>query len=430
MLAKFLKSHSSVNVTLVDQTMVSGVNFLTGLLIARFLGVDQFGKFTLLWMIVLFCNSIQMAMISAPMMSIGPKQSKEQSASYYNTVAFQQILFSIATFLILYFCIQLSASIFPEWHVDEYALPIALAGMLFQGQDFLRRYFFSRQCAMKALLNDIVSYLGQLSLLFILFFSSELNVEKVLWTIAGTSAIAIAYGATKIQFSFPSLDEFKTVCKRHWDFSKWMILSAIMQWSSGNLFIVSAGSVLGLGAIGALKAAQNIIGITHIIFQAVENFVPVKASIAYQQKGTEGLLQYLKKVVLIGGGSTSFICLLVALFPELLMSLFYSNEYIEYAYILQCYAVIYILGFLCLPIRYGLRALEATKPISVGYALTALFSICFASPFVNSFGINGALIGIGGTAIIMILSLSFSLMFEIRKNTKEVENESHSYSER
>ncbi len=56
---RLLLRYSYLNWALADQTMVSGVNFMTGILIARYLGVTEFGRFTLVWMAVLFVNSLQ-----------------------------------------------------------------------------------------------------------------------------------------------------------------------------------------------------------------------------------------------------------------------------------------------------------------------------------------------------------------------------------
>ena len=38
---RLLTRYSQVNWALVDQTMVSGVNFLTGILLARYLGISE-----------------------------------------------------------------------------------------------------------------------------------------------------------------------------------------------------------------------------------------------------------------------------------------------------------------------------------------------------------------------------------------------------
>src|SRR3989339_512327 len=88
----FISRYRHMNWALADQAMVSGVNFLTGILLARYLGLEEYGRFTLAWMAVLLCNSFQQAGIIAPMMSIGPKQKKEDGPSYYGTLFIHQQL--------------------------------------------------------------------------------------------------------------------------------------------------------------------------------------------------------------------------------------------------------------------------------------------------------------------------------------------------
>ena len=43
---------------LTDQAVVSATNFLTSVMLLRFMGLREFGVFTLAWMSVLFVNSI------------------------------------------------------------------------------------------------------------------------------------------------------------------------------------------------------------------------------------------------------------------------------------------------------------------------------------------------------------------------------------
>ena len=89
--ARLLVRYSHINWALADQTMVSGVNFLTGILLARYLGLEEFGRFTLAWMAVLFVNSLQSGLIVQPMMSIGPKQAEDETSAYYGAVVAQQL---------------------------------------------------------------------------------------------------------------------------------------------------------------------------------------------------------------------------------------------------------------------------------------------------------------------------------------------------
>jgi hypothetical protein len=54
-------------------------------MLARFMGLREFGIFVLAWMSVVFVNSLQTALIVAPMTSIGPKQREEDRPSYFGT---------------------------------------------------------------------------------------------------------------------------------------------------------------------------------------------------------------------------------------------------------------------------------------------------------------------------------------------------------
>lgn len=144
---KFFRQYSHINVALLDQAMVSGTNFLTGILFARFLGVEEFGRFTLTWMAVLFINSIQMAMITVPMMSIGPKQTKDKAPYYYGAVITQQACFSILSFITIYLGVKFSKFVYPEWNIDYLALPLAAVTFFFSKSGFFTTIFFYNEPA-------------------------------------------------------------------------------------------------------------------------------------------------------------------------------------------------------------------------------------------------------------------------------------------
>lgn len=405
----FVNKYSHINWALADQAMVSGVNFFTGILFARYLGLEEFGRFTLAWMIILFFNSFQLVGIIAPMMSIGPKQEKDKEAAYYGAVLAQQIFWSLACSFFLWVSVWLSGYIRPEWNIQSLGLPLAVTLLAWQLQDFIRRYFFVRGQEAMAFLNDAISYMTQLILLLLLFRIATLSTALVLWLIAGTSTLAVIVGLGRLgKISLPH-GMFVQVLSKHWLFSKWLLASALLQWTSGNMFIIGAGSVLGPASVGALKAAQNIMGVSHIIFQGMENIVPTRASYHYHKGGWIPLINYLKKVTYWGGACTVMIVLVASLFSEFWLSLLYGNDYRGFGHVLQWYAVIYFLIFLGLPIRAGLRAIEHLKPIFVSYCLTTAFSLVLVKLLIGNFGLIGALSGILGTQIIYQASMSCAL---------------------
>ncbi|MEE9542392.1 MAG: MATE family efflux transporter, partial [Thermodesulfobacteriota bacterium] len=224
-------------------------------------------------------------------------------------------------------------------------------------------------------MNDAIRYLGQLGILVWLFSVTRLDSAGVLWIIAGTSLAAVVKGAFSLERLKWDRETFVSVLNRHWHFSKWLTGSALMQWTSGNLFIVAAGGVLGASAVGALKAAQNVMGVTHILFQGLENVVPVRAGSHFHQGGLKALVTYLRRVAWTGGLATAVIAGLAVVFPEFWLKMFYGDEFIPYGYLLRWYAAVYLLIFIGLPLRSGLRALEHTRPIFLVYLVTTLFAL-------------------------------------------------------
>lgn len=406
---RILKKYGQINWALADQAMVSGVNFMTGVLFARFLGLEEYGRFTLAWMAVLFFNSFQQSGIISPMMSIGPKQETENQKKYYGTIFIHQVIWSVACFFLLLISVWLTGFLKPDWHIQNLALPLSFTLLSWQLQEFLRRYYFVRGHGGLAFLNDGISYLAQLLLIVISFRIVTLQTSMVLWIIAGTSATAVLVGVFKIDcIAWPS-GMFVDITKKHWHFSKWMLASALMQWTSGNFFIISAGTILGPISAGALKAAQNIMGVSHILFQGLDNVVPSRASYCFVQGGWPKLWLYLKRVIYWAGTATATISLMAWLFSDFWLNLFYGKEYQLYGYLLKCYAVIYLFIFLGLPLRAGLRALEHSKPIFISYCLMTAFTALTADFFINNMGLLGATTGILCTQIIYQTSLIYAL---------------------
>ena len=416
---RLLGRYSHINWALADQAMVSGVNFLTSILLARFLGIEEFGRFVLAWLAVLFINSLQHAIINSPMMSIGPKQAKKEIPSYYGAIVTQQVIFSFTAALLLYGGVILSGIVFPEWGVEGLALPLTIASLAFHTQDFLRRYFFTRGRASVAFAIDAIRYLGQFVVLICLFkFSPEImDATNALWVISLTAIVAATTGAfffERIDFNTLSL---RAITGRHWNFSKWLTASALMQWTTVNLFLIGAGVLLGAASVGALKAAQNILGITHIFFQGLENIVPARAASQLHQHGTQALSKYLKKVAIFGGMATAAVGMVASLFPEYWLQLFFGPEYSGNGYLIRWYAVVYLATFFSFSIQAGILALEKSKVIFKSYVYMTLFSIVAVLPLTSQLGLTGVMTGI----LTVNLVQAFTLWIGFQKNYKLVE---------
>ncbi|HET6889531.1 MAG TPA: hypothetical protein VFH31_00395 [Pyrinomonadaceae bacterium] len=410
----WLKRYRRVNWAVADQSVVSGVNFLTGVLLARALGIEEFGVFALAWMAVVLLSAVQGALIISPMMSVGPQQTEYPAPIYYGAVVVQQLVACILSFLLLLVAVKASALLFPNWKIEGFALPLAAAACAFQAQEFIRRYLFVQDKSALAFANDAVKYVGQLGLLLVLFQTHSLNIERALWVIAGISALAVAGGMFSLrQVKWEQAASLR-VWKRNWQFSKWLVPSALMQFAAGNLFFIAAGSFVGVAAVGAMKAAANIMGMTHVLLLGLGNVVPRTAAWWYREGKLPALVAYLKKVALLIGLTTGIVALIAAIAPRFWFSLFFGPQFADYGYVLQWLALCYLVTSMVLPVQVGLQTLEYTRPIFTARLITTILSAVTVIPVVGSFGLLGALAGTLGSVLIFYGILAFALFHRIR----------------
>ena len=225
---------------LADQSVVSAANFLTSVMLARFMGLREFGIFALTWMAVLFVNSIQSALIVAPMMSVGPKQEDKDRSRYFGAVFFHAFVLILTCFLLVFAVSGASSGLFRHADLRHLALPLAVAVFAYQGQDFVRRYFFATRQNRQALAGDILSYPTQLPIIFLLHRWGNLNSASALWTMACTSLIGLAVAVFWVEPLTFEWHWIEAVWRRHWKTSSWLAGSSLLLWTSSNLFVVAA----------------------------------------------------------------------------------------------------------------------------------------------------------------------------------------------
>jgi O-antigen/teichoic acid export membrane protein len=396
---------------LLDQAMVSGTNFLTGVVLARSIGLRGFGVFTLAWTAVLFLYSTQISLIVSPMMSIGPKEPDDEEASYYGCVLMHGVIFAVVGSALLFLFMLCGAWLVPRWGVRPLALPTAAAAGAYLTQDLVRRYFYCTWRIGAVLVNDAVSYLGQLVFLLLAWRFAHPDCELVLWIMAITSFAATLLGIVMLGPVSINAGELKRVAARHWISSKWLLGSNLLQWAAGNVFFVAAPLYLGVAVIGGLRASQSLLNVANVWFQSLENVIPSEAARRLHSGGLGAMVRYLRVVALRWGGATLVFVIMVSIFASPLMRFVYGNAFEGYGYVVRWMACACIATILTVPPMAGLRAIEKTKPIFYANIVSAVLGFALAVPLVKAFGLRGAVGGIllGRLAVLVVIEVSFRM---------------------
>lgn len=414
-LTQLLRRFGHVNWTMADQASVSAVNFLTGLLLARGLGITEFGIFSLAWVVVLFVFSLQFAMISAPMLSIAPKIEAAERPSYFGSVVLQHLLFTLATAMLVWVGAALSSHFYPTLGIDAYALPLMATTAAHQTRDFLRRQFYATHRHMAAFFIDAFSYGGQLAILVALFALEKLTIITALWTITGISTLA-AFGASFwIGPLLFRLDDLLVVVKRHWRFSRWLGASALLNLFADQFLLVVSGAFIGPAAAGAMKAAQNLMGIAQLMFFALENIVPVRAGSYYHTGGIDALVAFMVRVTKWSASATALIVLTFCIYPEFWLQLIFGDQFVGYGILVRLYGIAFLLKAFGFAFGAGYYALEDTRPIFLAYTIATAAVALATYPLLKNFGVTGSAAGAVIFEVLMVSVVGLGFVSRVRR---------------
>jgi O-antigen/teichoic acid export membrane protein len=403
----------------VDQVVVSGASFVTMIVLARQLGLSEFGHFSIYWTTVLFVSAMQTALVIFPMQSLHAHHRGAGQHSYYSAVFVIQTIIcsgaSVATLLVL----LLLHVAFPTIVDAGIALPLSVCLFFVLFHDYLRRSVFLEGRYFAVAASDIVRYVLQIFALLALSTATSPAVATTFWILAGCALVGSLI--CMVVAPRPVFDWVATggVAARHWHSSKWLFTSSLLSWLSANSLTFLVGAFAGTAAVGGMRASQNLAGVMNIPLQGLQNVVPAEASAALASHQRAGLRSYLGRV---GGGLLLVgivVTAVVAVAPDWWLSLVYGDEFAGFGYLLVCYGLIFAAAALELPLSAGLRALESTRPVFVAYAVGTAFTIGAGVLLVPAFGVFGAVLVILASWILrnLIILRSLSILLDTRNGT-------------
>jgi O-antigen/teichoic acid export membrane protein len=400
-----IKAISPKMMVLADQAVVSGTSFATNIMVARSLGVTNYGKFSVIILVQLFLLSLQQAVSSGVyQVSFGGLEKKHRE-SYTSGIFYGQSMIYAALILICLLAVYLFPALLSGY--EHILLPAMLGTLLFLMQDFLRKILLTKQMEGKAFLIDAITNITQVILLAIYAYLNLLTLALACWIIALTFIPSVVAGVIWVRPKKYHSAHVRFTLGIHRNQSHWMFMSSLLQWFTGNFFVVAAGFWLGVAALGALRLAQYIFGLLNVVIQAIENYVLPKAA-TLKNSGPE-FTRFLQKV---------FKKTMVLFLPVLLLFLIFARQILQfsggasyngYSYVIYGLVLVYILILTSMPIRIALRVKQLNRNYFLGYVLSSIFSMLTARWLIKDWQLTGVLAGLFFTQLIVIIYWSITL---------------------
>jgi O-antigen/teichoic acid export membrane protein len=289
-----------------------------------------------------------------------------------------------------------------KWDMGDLKIYVMFTTLFFLFQDFLRRYFIIKAQYYKLIFIDSIAYLGQISIISYFIYINNLELNTALLAIAISFLLSLVIGYMQVSRVATDKQYKKLIFLKNWKFSKWLVYSAVLQWGSGNFFILAGGAILGSWSVGVIRVMQNTMGVFHVLFIALENILPINFSKIYSKNGYKSMMNYFKLQMKYGSVIFSILAILVYKFAPNIIEFIYGDEYTKYAYLLIGFVGIYLFIYITMLQRYILRTIEMTKIIFISYIVTTMFAFLSSYPLIEYFKIDGILIGMFMIQLIMV----------------------------
>ncbi|SMG11281.1 Membrane protein involved in the export of O-antigen and teichoic acid [Marivirga sericea] len=380
-----------------DQAVYSGTSFLLTLFIARNFSKEEFGTYSL-WLIgvyfilnIISTLSIQQYQVLAP----GFKEYK----SYKSFNLFLLLALLILSVLIVFGAISPFLSDFER--LQEFKLVIVIFGIGFLLHDFLRRFAIANDHIRTAFFMD-VSYTFLVVLLSVAqyLFAFSFKNFMVLFPLVYFPAVVIGI----LQFRNESIEtkHWKYFMSQHWQHGKWLVLSAMVQWWSSNLFVLASGLYLGIEALGAFRLVQSLFGLLNVFLQAIENYAIPTAARIYNEFSIPRTVDYLNKLSLKTVIAFGLVLAMLFLYATPLLVLAAGEGYENYGFVVKGMVILYGIIIIGYPIRIGIRILLLNKYNLTGYLFSLLISFVSFHFLLERFQLVGAIAGLICSQLILL----------------------------
>ncbi len=402
-----------------DQCLVSGVNFIIAIMLARCMYPSEYGLFIFATTCLVLTSGLFSSIIGISMNILGPNSSqKEWEVLFLN--CFGVLLTLMLGLIMMFFCLYWIMRTGAYAANAQAFTTLALVVPLTLGHDFFRNAQLSRLNIKGALLTDIATHGSRILIIYLLTISPQLSNQKVLWIYGISAALGITVGYSSIRPQFSKLTQAisSTILSKIWASSKWTFADWIPFVLYGYLYIFIVTFVLGNEKTGVLGACRNIIAPIVMLQVGISSFLLPYFCRLLASKGHEAMLTSLIKILI----SLAFVILLyltiVNLFAGEIMRVFFSH-YASYTYLVLLFSVGIFINYSFKIAEIYLLATVRPKFIFMARILAAIPAVILCYPLVKTYGINGGGYSYIVSNLLMCASMLAFMLYSLREYEPE-----------
>lgn len=381
---------------ILDQGLISGSNFLAGILLARWLVPEQYGAYAVAFGIFVLLSLVYQSLVLEPMAVFGGSSYRDCLRGYLGSLLWIHLTISLAIFAVF------GASAFAAKEFSHSSvLAGALAGVTITSPCVLlfwlaRRCFYLELAASQAALGAFVYSSLSVGGLFLLYRRGLVSPFSAFALMAVAALGTALYNLARLRGYLrpggpaPRVGES---WRRHWRYGRWALASCVANWIPAYIYYPLLSSFGSMAHSGQLRTLMNFtLPVEQVKAALALLFLPYAARVQAQQgRSSVGTLSTRLTLVALAIAGSYWTAILVFRHP--LFHFLYSGRYSEVAHLLPAVAIGSIVWTACFGPATALRAMESPASVFVAFALATFLSLLIGIPASWAFGVGGAVWG-------------------------------------
>jgi O-antigen/teichoic acid export membrane protein len=394
---------------IMDHGLISASNFLLGIVLARYLGPEQYGAYALAFSTFVLLSLIHSALAMEPMSVFAPSIYRKTLREYLGLLLWVQL--AASAFIVV--CGGVGGAVFrllgePGHFISAFE-GIALASPCVLIFWFARRAFYLQLRPAQALIGSLV-YSAVLSFGIWALTSGHLLSPFAAFVVMGAAAflttllLIFLLRPTISRKTIAKVLSVREVAARHWEYGRWAFASALFIWVPWNGFYSVVAHYSGLAESGALKALLNLAMPMTQTFAAFSLLFISQAARLGHEKGWEAVKIQAWRIAGLNTLGSSAYWLLVCVFRTKLINFMYAGHYKEITHLVPVVAVASILSGAAMGPTISIRAMRSPANVAAIHFGSSLVCVLVGIPACRAWGMRGAALGILLSSVISVLT--------------------------
>ncbi|WP_145195897.1 hypothetical protein [Planctomycetes bacterium Poly30] len=399
---------------LVSQGIASSGGFALSVLLVRTLGLERFGVLSLVLIGAAYAAGLGQALACQPLLSLAPlAEGEARRARVRDALWMAAGLAAIVSALAggLMHLLEANGVGLRDRGVGRLAVT-TLVGLRALAPT-LRGALFTLGYGRATVAMDALGSWGPCVGVVTLGHFGGVSIASASVVLSASAAAACALALVALRGLGVGAVPGRAAFARHWQSGRWLAGNQVLSWFGTGGFHAATAAVVGPAGVGAIRAAQGLVGVLLVGCQALELILPGRAAAALAEGGRSGLLRWTRAQAVPLG--LAFAALGAGLWlsgPWLIEGLFPGVDPDLTGIALAGLAWLPAASALTGLLQVSARALEDTRPVFVAYAVSALSAAVLALPLVEALGLAGAAWGFTGQQALFALLLLLSLRSE------------------